>query len=81
MDEEGYSAALTDPAMFLVGLGAFFGIFAGVLWLRIARSIETVGGQAKGPDRSYLLAASLATGAALLFTSVGFFVGRFTGRF
>ena len=71
---------LADPAMFLMGLGAFFGVFAGIFWLRVARSIETVSGNVRGPDRSYLLAASLATGACLLCASLGFLLSRFTGR-
>ena len=74
-------APLTDPTSVLIGLGALSGLVAALCWLIVRRSIDTSGEVAKGPDKRALGAAATFTAMALALASLGYLLGRFTGRF
>ena len=78
MDEP---AALTDPANILLGLAALCGLFAALQWVAVTRSIDTSGEVVKGPNLRALGTAAAFTALALGLASLGYLLGRFTGRF
>lgn len=79
MEDDRYQAALTDPSLILVGLGAFFGLVAASYWYRVFRAAGPVPDTAGG--RGDLSSAAFATAVALFLSCGGFLFGLFTGRF
>lgn len=77
VDDERYPAAITDPALILVALGALFGLLAAFYWYKVFRATGPDGARSRGD----LSSAAFATAVALFLACGGFLFGLFTGRF
>ena len=81
MGEQGDFTDISDPASVLVGLGAVCGLVAAFHWLAVFRSVDSSDEAVKGRSGRSVAMAALSTALALGLVSVGYLLGRFTGRF
>jgi hypothetical protein len=71
---------ISNPTHGILGLAALAGLVAAVFWLRLAGRPNRSKGGDKIPTID-LREAALATGLALGLASVGYLLGRITGKF
>lgn len=70
-----------DPASVIVSLGALVGLLAARYWWLVSVALQPDGEGSRGFYKMRLGTASALTSIAISLVSVGYLLGRYTGRF